>query len=69
MVTVFVNNEKIELFHGATLKHALLKTDEQLYHDVCKKRAVIMDMEGNQTDLHGAVMSDWCYFVSYPLDN
>ncbi|MBM7539843.1 hypothetical protein [Amphibacillus cookii] len=65
MMTVYVNNQRIELFNGATLKHALLKANELLYHDVRKRRAVIKDSEGNLTDLNGAVMNGWHYIVVY----
>ncbi|WP_017470929.1 hypothetical protein [Amphibacillus jilinensis] len=65
MVTVYVDNQRIELFNGATLKHALLKKNEQLYHDVRKQRAVIKDSEGHLTALNGAVMNGWHYIVVY----
>ncbi|MDX8044381.1 hypothetical protein SH601_00140 [Gracilibacillus sp. S3-1-1] len=60
---VMVNNKQITLFKGATLKHALLKTDEQLYKKVLNNQAVIKDQEGNLTDINGAVAEGWSYYV------
>ncbi|MGN8681699.1 hypothetical protein ACTNEO_11095 [Gracilibacillus sp. HCP3S3_G5_1] len=60
---VTINNKTISLFKGATLKHALLKTDENLYMDVMKEKAVIKDQEGNITGINGAVADGWAYFV------
>lgn len=63
---VMINCQSIELFHGATLKHALLKADETLYHDVRQGRAIIKDKEGNLTDINGSVADGWRYVVDYP---
>ncbi|WP_163582127.1 hypothetical protein [Gracilibacillus saliphilus] len=60
---VTINNQTIKLFKGATLKHALLKTDEQLYKSVVKKEAIIKDQEGNRTEVNGAVADGWSYVV------
>ncbi|MRX71239.1 hypothetical protein GJU40_03510 [Bacillus lacus] len=58
-----INDRSIELFHGATLKHALLKTDENLYRLVRDGKASIKDQEGNITDINGAAGSGFSYYV------
>ncbi|WP_216830133.1 hypothetical protein [Alkalihalobacterium elongatum] len=60
---VKINGIEVELFHGATLKHALLKINENLYRDVINREAIIRDQEGNITDLNGAAGSNFCYTV------
>ncbi|WP_042224311.1 hypothetical protein [Oceanobacillus manasiensis] len=60
---VHINDKKVQLFKGATLKHALLKADQHLYHAVKGNNAVIRDQEGNITDLNGAVADGWNYSV------
>ncbi|GAA0357518.1 hypothetical protein [Bacillus horti] len=60
---IFVNNQEIELFQGATVKHALLKANPELYHLVYDKKADVFDQEGNPVELHGAVSSGWSYQV------
>lgn len=60
---VKVNGKDIVLFHGATLKHALLKCDEQLYHAVVRGAAKIYDEDGHETDIHGSVHEGGNYEV------
>lgn len=60
---ITVNDQPIELFKGATLKHALLKVDEQLYKEVIGKKSVIKDQDGNVTDINGAVGDGFSYYV------
>ena len=60
---VKVNSKSIELFKGATLKHALLKTDDKLYQRVVKGEAVIKDQYGNLTDINGAAGDGFSYFI------
>lgn len=59
----------IELFHGATLKHALLKADEQLYKDVITGFSLIQDQDGNVTDINGAVGENFSYIVIRKKDD
>ncbi|MFC0559764.1 hypothetical protein [Halalkalibacter alkalisediminis] len=66
---VFVNNQSIDLHYGATLKHALLKTNEKLYHEVIKGESIIRDHEGNETYISGAVAENVSYFVVKKEDN
>ncbi|MFP7494393.1 hypothetical protein SFC66_11445 [Terribacillus saccharophilus] len=60
---VSINGSKITLFQGATLKHALLKTDQNLYEAVMNKQAVIKDQEGNLTNINGAAADGWAYTI------
>lgn len=62
-ITTFINDERIELYHGATLKHALLKANEACYKEVIAKRAQIRDQEGNVVDVNGAVDHGFRYYV------
>ncbi|MDX5474858.1 MAG: hypothetical protein LPK00_04910 [Bacillaceae bacterium] len=58
-----INGIPIELFHGAKVKHALLKTDEDLYKKVLSGKAIVQDQEGNETEINGAVGDGFSYFV------
>ncbi len=58
-----VNRVKIDLFKGATLKHALLKVDEKLYKQVVNGEAKIVDQDGNVTEIGGAVGDRFSYEV------
>ncbi|SEO27088.1 hypothetical protein SAMN04488134_105200 [Amphibacillus marinus] len=60
---VTINETEVSLFKGATLKHALLKFDQSLYHRVLSGEMVIRDQEGNQTDVYGAAMANWSYYI------
>ncbi|CAG9620802.1 hypothetical protein [Sutcliffiella rhizosphaerae] len=62
-MNVIINNKSIELFKGATLKHALLKTDPSLYEKVLSGEAVIEDQHGNLTQINGAVGENFSYTV------
>lgn len=62
-VKITVNDQPVELFKGATLKHALLKVNEQLYKEVMGEKAVITDQDGNVTDINGAVGDGFSYYV------
>ena len=58
-----LNGQEVELFHGAKIKHALLKTDEILYKKVLSGEAIVQDQEGNETEMNGAVGDGFSYFV------
>ncbi|WP_202079766.1 hypothetical protein [Caldalkalibacillus salinus] len=60
---VTVNDIEVRLFRGATLKHALLKADDTLYHQVQRGEAQIQDYEGNLVGINGAVANGWRYQV------
>ncbi|WP_096156715.1 MULTISPECIES: hypothetical protein [Bacillus] len=60
---ISINGMPIELFSGAKIKHALLKTDEKLYKKVVSGEAVVQDQEGNETEINGAVGDGFSYFV------
>lgn len=60
---VRVNDQEITLFHGAKVKHALLKADQALYHAVFQEKAEVRDQEGHLVDLNGAVSDGWGYQV------
>ncbi|MCT8140480.1 hypothetical protein H1D32_24075 [Anaerobacillus sp. CMMVII] len=63
MVKAFVNNIEVELFYGATLKHAILRANESLYKKVIKGQAIIKDQEGNVVDIGGSLGEGFRYFV------
>lgn len=63
MVKAYVNNIEIELFYVATMKHALLKANEDLYKKVINGQAVIKDQEGNVVDVGGSLGNDFSYYV------
>ena len=58
-----MNGQEVELFHGAKIKHALLKTNESLYKKVLSGKAIVQDQEGNETEVNGAVGDGFSYFV------
>lgn len=62
---IYMNRRKIELFQGAKLKHALLKTDESLYKAVVANEAEIYDEDGNKVDVDGSVDDGFCYTVKF----
>ncbi|WP_236784568.1 MULTISPECIES: hypothetical protein [Alteribacter] len=68
MVYAKVNGIDVKLFHGAKLKHALLKADERFYYSVVKHGSTIRDQEGNHVDIMGAVDKGFCYTVDPVLD-
>jgi hypothetical protein len=63
MVKAYVNNIEVELFYGATMKHALLKVNEKLYKKVINGQAEIKDQEGNVVDIGGSLGDGFSYFV------
>jgi hypothetical protein len=63
MVKAYVNNIEVELFYGATMKHALLKANEELYKMVIIGQAEIKDQEGNVVDIGGSLGDGFSYFV------
>ena len=59
----FINNEKVELYHGATLKNALLKVNEDYYKMVLANKAEIRDQEGNQVGVTGSIDRGFKYYI------
>jgi hypothetical protein len=63
MIKATVNNVEVELFFGATMKHALLKANEKFYKQVINGQAEIRDQEGNLVDIGGSVDNGFSYLV------
>lgn len=63
-IITFINDKKVELYHGATLKHALLKMNETYYKQVISGQVEIRDHEGNLVDIHGSVDHGFRYYVT-----
>lgn len=62
-INLWVNGKRVQLFRGATLKHALLKADNVLYSLVQNGKAKIYDQEGHEVLLEGSVADGWSYTV------
>ncbi|SDZ54626.1 hypothetical protein SAMN05421736_116112 [Evansella caseinilytica] len=62
---VFVNGKEVQLFSGATLKHALLKADDQYYHAVRRGKAAIKDQYGNTVEMNGSADDGFSYTVLF----
>ncbi|EGL83078.1 hypothetical protein CathTA2_1418 [Caldalkalibacillus thermarum TA2.A1] len=60
---VYVNGQRVILFKGAKVKHALLKADESLYHLARAGKVVIRDQEGNLVDWNGRADEGFHYDV------
>lgn len=68
VITLFINDTQIEIFQGATLKHALLRANELYYKQVIEKKMEIRDQEGNLVGVNGAVENGCAYYV-YKINN
>lgn len=53
--TVFVNGNPVELYHGMTVKHALIGHDHSLYKACLEGRAEVRDENGCRVGLEGAL--------------
>lgn len=62
-IKISINGKEVDLYHGATLKHALLKVNEAYYKQVISQHAEIRDQEGNVVEINGAVDNGFRYFI------
>ncbi len=60
---ILINNKEIQLFHGAKLKHGLLKFNEEYYKAVRDGKATLLDQYGNLVEMNGAAENDVSYTV------
>jgi hypothetical protein len=54
-ITVFVNGQRVELYRGMRVKHALIALDQRLYQDASEGRVVVEDQHGFRLGLDGAL--------------
>ena len=50
---VFVNNHPVEVYPGASVRHALLRYSETVYQDTVAGKLVVTDRHGNRLGLGG----------------
>ncbi|RXJ01668.1 hypothetical protein DS745_09315 [Anaerobacillus alkaliphilus] len=60
---ISINNKVIELFHGAKLKHGLLKFNEDYFRAVMDGKATLLDQYGNLVEINGAAEDGVSYTV------
>ncbi|WPD18054.1 MULTISPECIES: hypothetical protein [Thermaerobacter] len=54
-VRVFVNNHPVDVYPGASVRHALLRYSETVYQDAVAGKLVVTDRHGNRLGLGGAL--------------
>ena len=52
-VRVFVNNHPVDVYPGASVRHALLRYSETVYQDTVAGKLVVTDRHGNRLGLGG----------------
>lgn len=50
---VFVNNHPVEVYPGASVRHALLRYSETVYQDTVAGKLIVTDRHGNRLGLGG----------------
>ncbi|EKP95835.1 hypothetical protein ThesuDRAFT_01595 [Thermaerobacter subterraneus DSM 13965] len=54
-VRVFVNNHPVDVYPGASVRHALLRYSETVYQDTVAGKLVVTDRHGNRLGLGGVL--------------
>lgn len=62
-IITYINDEKVDLYYGAKLKHALLKLDEDYYKMVLANKAEIRDQDGNHVGVTGSIDRGFKYYI------
>lgn len=54
-MTVFVNEEPLRLFRGASVGDVIIKYSEAIFRDILSKRKMVTDADGQPLKLQGNI--------------
>ncbi|HBZ57490.1 MAG TPA: hypothetical protein DEO88_18975 [Syntrophobacteraceae bacterium] len=54
-IIVFVNGQRVELYRGMKVKHALIALDQRLYEAVLEGETMVVDHRGFRLGLDGTL--------------
>ena len=54
-ITVVVNGQRVEVYRGMRVKHALIALDQELYAAASEGRIVVEDAQGFRVGLEGSL--------------
>ncbi|WPP48981.1 hypothetical protein [Catalinimonas niigatensis] len=54
-MTVFVNEEPLRLFRGASVGDVIMKYSEAIFRDILSKRKIVTDVTGQPLKLQGNI--------------
>ena len=66
MITVYVDGRAVELEPSMTVRHAVLRYDQEAYERCADGLSVVVDEAGHEVDPEGAVFDGMQLFVTEP---
>ena len=65
-ITVFVNNQPVNIYRGMQVKHALIACNDALYKAAAAGEVLVVDTHGFEVGLEGALQEGSRIFTKSP---
>jgi uncharacterized protein YhdP len=68
-ITVYINDQELSLWHGATVEHAVITYDQRVMTEVRNLQAWVVDARGSRVDLDGTLQNNVRLYVRYKQES
>lgn len=68
-ITVYINDQPVESWYGATVQHAVITYDQQILKDIRELRAWIVDGRESRIDLGGSLQDGVRLYIRYDQEH